>query len=185
MITPADIGILEHLENIPGLTAELAFLLSVYPSVAAAGRGLRRLERARMVHGADYIVRSVQIAGPLHREPEDGEVNANELERTIRNRYGAPKSERVFSLGAFRRPSQVDHELGVARAYVWFQEHRAPHGWRWIAERPRRGGLVADAFFQNPEGELIAMDFCGEYRANKVSRISSFWSARGTPLELF
>lgn len=183
-MTTGSNSLLNALSQVPGMTLDqAASLLKTTPP--RARKLLRALKRTGVVHEARLQVRRVTLLGPLY--VSSGlpltKQEAAELAGLLRSRYGAVTIQSVYSVGRFRRPLQVDHELGVAAVFLWYRAHRPT--WTWIGESPLRGARVPDATAFGLEREAIAIDFAGEYRAPKLEAIASYYARRGTIFELW
>jgi hypothetical protein len=178
-------ALLDGLGKVPGMTLDQAARF-LGTGEEAAARVLRKFIRQGVVQRRRFQLRRVDVEpGPLFTSRGVGasHVQASEIASLIRDRYGEASSESVYSLGPFRRPHQVDHEISVTAVYLWYRSNRPE--WTWLAESPRRGARVPDATVVSPEGEQVAIDFAGEYRGGKIADISFFYASRGAAFELW
>jgi DNA-binding transcriptional ArsR family regulator len=177
------ICILDALEHVPGLTREQASAL--LGDRSRAMRALSSLLVAGIVTQQAFQVRRTVIGSPLCRLDGD-RLRADELRALagkIRHRYGEAVIEDVYSLGTFRRPLQVDHEIAVSDVFLRYRELWPD--WRWVGERPMRGVLVPDATVVSNSGEARAIDFVAEYREPKLQQIVNFYASQGQAIELW
>lgn len=175
--------ILEALTHVPGATVDQVRRIVTDEEVP---RILGSLVQKRIVDRRRFQVRRVNVdEGPLIElvdKPLDAQA-AGALAHLIRHRYGRAEIDDVYSLGPFRRPLQVDHELGVTEVYIWYRINHP--SWPWRPENPRRGAHVPDGIVTRPDGAEIAIDFAGEYRAPKLLRLSQTYASSRMSLELW
>jgi len=173
-----------ELEELPGVTlAQAQALLNL--SEPETLRLLRKLEREGRLTRERFSVRSVpELSGPLWSSASGEVFNATRLESRIRGRYGEPQHVWAWSLHGVKRPLQIDHEIALSSVRVWYAKNRPD--FRWVGERPRRGGLVPDATVIGPHGP-VTVELVGQYRSPALREIFTHYQeeAQKVPLELW
>lgn len=175
--------LIASLERVPGATRDQ---LEQLLGTSSAGSLLTDLEKRGIVQRRWFQVRRVErMDGPLialNGESISRE-DASRIAASVRKRYGSPAMAEVFSLGPLRRPCQIDHEIGVTDVFLWYRRNRAD--WRWVGESPKRGERIPDATAVSRLGEVVAIDFAGEYRSAKIRALATDYAFQGSALELW
>jgi hypothetical protein len=135
----------------------------------------------------------LSISAPVHRYPEDGEPDIHAVAYKLMSRWKQPpKMHRVFfatekaarffgGVGRTKiaQPFQVTHDAMTAQVYLHYHRTDPVRAARWLGEdylalagREIRKKVDAVIFDEGGHPEL-AMDFGGEYRADRVLSVHS------------
>ena len=93
--------------------------------------------------------------------------------------------------GRIRQPGQATHDLSVTQILVELvaSQQRCKDAAAWIGEEQLGKrflqGKVPDAIIAHPQKIPLAIDFLGNYPADRIERIIRFYSQLGLPFELW
>ena len=92
--------------------------------------------------------------------------------------------------GRIRQPGQASHDLCITQILVELSvsQNRSGDAASWIGEEQfgkLMCGKVPDAMIARPDKLPLAIDFLGNYPADRVHRIMLFYSRLGLPFELW
>lgn len=186
--------------------ASLEQLLTV--DVRLTRRGLSQLVRAKLLRKRKLAVGVLKDVGsplatwsPSRPVPQFGSVawigrrRIRSLSSQVTDLYWATRKATRLVGGCgnrLRQPWQVQHDLGVTAVYLQLRRHTPEVAKRWLGEdlyrrehRQRRGEKIADGFILNGIGNVErAIEFVGDYDAQRLESFHDYWSARRTPYEL-
>jgi hypothetical protein len=169
------------------------------------GRRLSRLVAAGLI--SVYLVHARLLeprTGPVGRwAPGEPAPDFDRYSYALQSRWSmAPRTTRVFiagpklgalwgvSAGRLRKPLQIDHDLALSEAYLWFLRDAPELAARWVIEDrlPKvRSERNPDALVFDPSGErpVLAVESGGAYPAERVASFHAHCERLGLPYELW
>jgi hypothetical protein len=170
------------------------------------GRRLAWLAGAGLLSAYTVHARLLESrTGPVDRwAPGGPRPDFDRASYALQSRWSmAPRPTRVFvagpklgallgvSAGRLRKPLQIDHDLVLAEAFLWFHREAPELAARWVIEdrlpKAPRGERLPDALVFDPSGQeaVLAAESGGAYPAARVASFHSHCERIQLPYELW